>query len=129
MNGKKLNKGNMTYIIVDRKTKVYYITQDIENAEMMSEVCVVNTISLNESAPQEFIDLIHDSKKAKENIYITATNNDPLGERMREELNKCFREEGVLSMDCHMLRTDRTVKDFKEYWTKHHTEKLLDGDN
>lgn len=120
MDGQKLNKGNMTYIIVDKKAKMYYITQDMENAKSMSKACGVNTISLNKEPPQEFIDLIHESKKAQKNIYITATNNDPIGERIREQLNKCFREEGVLSMDCHMLRTDRTVKDFKEYWLKHY---------
>lgn len=127
MNRQKLNKGNMTYIIVDRKTKMYYVTQDIENAESMSEVCEVNTISLNEESPQEFISLIHASEKAKENIYITVTNNDPIGERVREQLGKCFKQEGVLFMDCHMLRTDRTVKDFKEYWIKHHCENSLKG--
>lgn len=110
----------MTYIIVDKKIKMYYITQDIENAESMSRICEVNTISLNELTPDEFITLIHTSEKAKENMYVTVTNNDPEGERIREQLNKCFKEKDVLFIDCHMLRTDRTVRDFKEYWIKHY---------
>lgn len=119
MDTQKLTKGNLTFIVIDKKSKVFYITQTIENAELISNICSVNTISLNNDDTSELITLIKESKKAKYNTYVTATDNDPVGETLKEQLTKYFSEAHIFSMDCHMLRSDRTVKDFKGYWEKH----------